>query len=355
LRERLGVQMYKNARYLKHRRKPGANLFFRAANLLDPGHHGAAREVGFLRPPIEGAARQMRFLAIGTTGTCNASCIHCPTGKEETSHVPRNTMSMELYRKLIDGIADHGITFEHRVVFGLFGDGLVDPLVEERARYFKSRLPDVGLGINTNGAAYGEKHKALTELIDIVSLHCESLEPQTYNELMQPLRLNRVLPRFEMLLRDFPDKVHVSVPVSRRNIGELENIRRWFTERGTVNVQYDPMSNRCSKDQRIFDSLSLGPGPIRCEPEVMNDLIVDCDGLVLACCQDFSRIEPIGNLAEQSFSEMLSSIDRHRMREQLRRGEHDDIATCARCRGDNRTPDFPYDQIPSDRATVGVA
>lgn len=348
LKQRLSTRMYKNARYLRHRKKPGAKAFFWAAYQFDRKNYAAARDYHLLWPATPGLQRQLRFLAIGTTGTCNASCIHCPTGKEETAHVPRNAMPMDLFCKLIDGIADNGIRFDHRVVFGLFGDGLVDPLVEERARYFKSRLPDMELGINTNGAAYGSKHKILNDLIDNVSLHCESLKAETYNELMQPLRLNRVTPRFEMILKDFPNKVHVSVPVSRRNISEVEAIRSWFIERGAFAVQLDPLSNRCSKDQRIFDSLALAPGPIRCGTDVMDDLIVDCDGLVLACCQDFSRAEPIGNLATQSFAEVLVSAERFRMREQLRRGEHDAISTCARCRGDTRTPNFPFDWAPSE-------
>ena len=105
---------------------------------------------------------------LGTTGTCNASCVHCPTGKAVTSHVPRGDMPMELFNKIIDGIADLGITVG-AIGFGLFGDALLDPLVVERARHLRSRLPLVPLWINTNGAAFSRaKHSSLNDLVSIV-------------------------------------------------------------------------------------------------------------------------------------------------------------------------------------------
>ncbi|MHB8530040.1 MAG: hypothetical protein ACYC8V_11095 [Caulobacteraceae bacterium] len=159
---------------------------------------------------------------LGTTGTCNASCVHCPTGKAETAHVPRGPMPIELFKKIIDGIADLGIQVDGAIGFGLFGDGLVDPLVVQRSQYLRTKLPSVSLWVNTNGAAFNtERHLPLNEFITVLSLHCESLIPETYNYLMQPLRAERVFPKYEQILAAFPNKVNVSVPASRKNVDEL--------------------------------------------------------------------------------------------------------------------------------------
>ena len=318
-----------------------ALVFYAGALALDPGLHHARREYHRLRPRRPGTQARLRFVALGTTGTCNASCIHCPTGKAITAQAPRSTMPMEMFRTVIDGIVTEGLPVDS-LAFGLFGDGLVDPLVEERARYARERLPDVMIDINTNGAAFDAKrHGRLAEDITILSLHCESIRPETYDRLMTPLRAKNVFPKYEPILASFP-KVRVSVPVSRINLGDLEETRDWFMARGAYEVVFDPLASRCVEDPALFESLALAPLPIRCAPDIMNDLIVDCDGLVLSCCQDFERREPIGDLGRQSFTEMLADPRRAAFGAMLDEGRHGDAATCSRCNGDPRTSDFPF-------------
>lgn len=253
---------------------------------------------------------------------------------------------MEIFRTIVDGIVAEGLIVQDQIGFGLFGDGLVDPLVLERARYLRERLPDVRLTINTNGAAFNaDRHAALNDYATVVTLHCESLVPATYDYLMAPLRAKNVHPKYEKILAAYPGKVTVSVPVSRANMGELHHIRDWFMGRGAESVVFDPLASRCVEDRTVFDGLSLRPIPIRCPSSIMADLIVDCDGLVLNCCQDFSRIEPIGDLSRESLAETLASVARAARERQLAENRHGEIATCSRCFGDGRTPDFPFDQI----------
>lgn len=288
----------------------------------------------------------LNFINLGTTGTCNASCVHCPTGKASTGLVPKQTMPMELFKKIIDGILEEDLLVDHLIAFGLFGDGLVDPLVLERAIYLRRQLPDVGISVNTNGAAFNPaRHAALYDHVTVIALHCESLTPETYNYLMAPLRLKNVLPKYEALLKAFPEKVHVSVPVSRANLDEIESIRDWFMDHGALKVVFDPLSSRCAEDRTVYDKLSLAPAKIACGPNIAADLIVDCDGKVLACCQDFSRLEPIGDLSAESFRETIKSVARHNFKMKMAEGRHDELATCSRCFGDLRTPDFPFDQM----------
>lgn len=274
-------------------------------------------------------------VAIGTTGLCNASCVHCPTGKLSTAHAPRTPMPMPLYRKIIDEIAESGLVVAGNISFGLFGDGLVDPFVVERARYLREKLPDVVLNLNTNGAAYDPaRHAVLNDLVSVLSLHCESLDPKVYDYLMQPLRADRVHARYPMILRDFPNKVTVAVPVSRLNVSERPAIDDYFYGLGAVSVFFMPMSNRLANDEELFDRLSFAPVPIRCDPQIMYNLIIDCDGTVLACCNDFGREEPVGNLSEESLSETLANHRRLAFQDKLAGGCHSGISTCNRCRGD---------------------
>jgi tetratricopeptide (TPR) repeat protein len=301
-----------------------------AARIRLAAQHGVAPEA---------LPRSLRFVAIGSTGLCNASCIHCPTGKAATGHVPRTPMPMPLFERIIRQIAELHLSIRMQVSLGLFGDGLVDPHVVERVRLLRRLLPDALVSVNTNAAAYSPgKHRALFEQVGIVSVHCESLRPEVYNELMAPLRLENVKPRIEAILRDFPGKVHVSVPLSRLNRDEAPELRRWFAERGAATVAFDGLSSRCATDRTVFDRLALAPRPVRCRPEVVEDLIVDCDGLVTICCQDFRREEPIGDLSRETLVETLLSPARQEVLRQFAGMRHAERSTCRRCFGDRRVP-----------------
>ena len=165
-----------------------------------------------------GCPTRLRFLAIGTTGLCNASCLHCPTGKPETAHAPRTPMPMPLFEKIITSIVDLDLPVTDQISLGLFGDGLVDPFVVNRLRLVRSALPDVRVVVNTNGAAFNAaRHAPVVELASQIALHVESIEPETYDVLMQPLRYENVAPKLDQLLTLCHGKVLVSVPVSRLN------------------------------------------------------------------------------------------------------------------------------------------
>lgn len=344
-RQSLPLLFEKWAGMAKFRGRPRlAGALYRMALGLDGRLQRSRREIAKARPRPTGGVRHVQALILGTTGTCNASCIHCPTGKASTANSPRGTMSMPLFRKIIDGIVEEGIAIDSHIGFGLFGDGLVDPFVVERARYTQAQIPDALLSVNTNGAAYNhDRHAGLFPHVTMIALHCESLTPETYDHLMTPLRAKNVFPKYERILEDFPGKARVSVPVSRMNLGELETMRGWFMERGAKEVVFDPMSSRCLQDRRLFDQLSLAPLRIRCDAEVTRDLIVDCDGMVLPCCNDFAREQPIGNLEFETFRETMTNLTRRQFAEKMTRQEHDQIPLCTRCFGDVRTPNFPFD------------
>ncbi len=301
---------------------------------LNPTSHATAIELVQLRPRGP-APDRFGFIAIGTTGLCNASCIHCPTGKASTAHVPRVPMEMPLFRRVIDEIGVLRFPISGQIALGLFGDGLVDPHVVERVQYLRRRFPSTPVSINTNGAAFNlQRHEALRDLDVIIGLHCESIVAASFNLLMQPLRLERVIPKYEQMLDLFGNRVHVSIPLSRANVKDAAETRTWFQERG-AHVMLAPLASRCADDRSVFNALAFRPLPMRCGSQVLDDLIIDCDGTVLRCCQDFRRAEPIGNLAAVSLRSVLFGAERRSHADFLDQGRHAESPTCSRCFADN--------------------
>lgn len=330
------------ANYRANHRMEDANRLFEQALVLAPEDVEIERMAKATR--TEPDSQSLNFVIIGTTGACNASCIHCPTGKAETAHVPRTPMDMRLFRHLIDQLAESKIPITGQIAFGLFGDSLVDPFVVERAAYARQKLPDVAISVNTNGAAYDPKrHAKLRDHISLLTLHCESINPVVYDRMMSPLRAERVHAKFPSLFRDFSGKVRVSVPVSRANHGEMDAMFSHFKAMGAENVAFHPLSSRCARDQSLFDTLSFAPHLIRCEGTIFNDLIIDSDGTVVACCNDFEREVPVGNMRENSLTDLLAHPKRQEMIRLLEEGRHQEISTCARCRADIRVPSVGED------------
>lgn len=280
----------------------------------------------------ETARYALNGIYLGTIGQCNASCAGCPTGKDITAHVPRIPMSMELFERIIREVSLEGYTIGTQISFGLFGDALLDPFVVERARLLRRYLPDVYLCINTNAAAYNRKrHAALAEYCSVMTLHVESLDPETYAALMSPLRLERVLPKMHQIMEDFPGKARVSIPVCRLNRNEIPEIRRHFMPRGAVVVYGDPLISRCVEDMTVFNDMAVDPHKHWCCTKVLQDLVVDCDGEVLICCNDFQRKEPIGSLATSSIREVRDSGRRAGLMDLFKQEKTACLETCPKC------------------------
>lgn len=289
---------------------------------------------GDFREPSSPRKTLLRAVVVGSTNVCNASCVHCPTGKEETEHLLRGTMSMDLFHSLVDQVAEQ-CTVTDGFMFCLHGDPLLDKLLVDRARYVKEKLPGTGIWLSTNAAAYStEKHAILAEVFDAINIHIKSLRPDVYDFIMRPLRFERVAPKIEMMLRDFHGKASVAVPLHRLNLAERQAMTDYFLDRGAASVQFGAISNRCSSNG-LFEHLAFSPIYPGCRsPLLLDYLIVDWDGVVLGCCNDFKREEPIGDMRTMSLCEVLDGPARREFARKLDAGEWSGLKPCSNCRWD---------------------
>lgn len=280
----------------------------------------------------------LRSVIIGTSAFCNASCIHCPTGKPETAHLPKRVMTLELFESLVRQIAGNRWSVSRNLSLGLFGDGLLDPLVVRRCEVARHWLPKAPLAVNTNGAAYDRaKHLPLADLVHSISLHVESLRPEIYDFIMQPLRFERVFPKIQMILADFGQKVTPGTPLHRLNIGERDALLAFFKRAGAREVHFAAISNRCSESS-AFNTMSFAPIAAPCRSEIATDLIVDWDGQVFLCCNDFRKEMPVGDITKQNLKEVLADRRRHDAIADLVGGNAGHVKTCANCKWDKIDP-----------------
>jgi radical SAM protein with 4Fe4S-binding SPASM domain len=277
---------------------------------------------------------RLRGVILGTTATCNASCIHCPTNKTMRRHLARGPMQWSLYQRLIDGLHDSGLPIDGDISFGLFAEPLIDPLIVDRLRYAKERLPDVPLVIYSNGgAATPALAERIAPYVSHVAFHVEGLTEAVYNDLMRPLKAAKVFPKIEAFIKACDKPVYLSCPISRRNVTEFSALREYWLARGAKDVNPQPLLNR-SSERLGFAELAFDPQPVACGEDVVSHLLVDADGAVVVCCSDFEKRNIIGDLRQETVLEILSNPARRKLFEKFRSRQHDEYAPCRECRAD---------------------
>lgn len=278
-------------------------------------------------------ARPVMSVVLGTTAVCNANCSHCPTNKAYSRTQAKGVMSPALFEKIITGLAEIG--YDRTIMFGLFGDPLQDPLFADRVAFIRRACPQASIAISTNGALYDSaKHQAALAQVDSISVHIEAMTPDVYETHMRPLKVHRTFPRTERILADNPRRVHIVSPVHKDNLDQLASLKFHWEGLGANETEFVPLSNRSGKSPN-FEALALAPCAVGCGPTMVEtELIIDWDGTVLTCCQDFHRLSKIGDMTRETVSETLINVERARVRELMNQKQWGRLSACAGCKID---------------------
>ena len=221
-------------------------------------------------------------------------------------------------------------------MFGLFGDPLQDPLFADRVAFIRSMKPDASIAISTNGAMYDPaKHREALAQVNSIAIHIEAMTPEVYETHMRPLKVHRTFPRAERILAENLGRVHIVSPIHKDNLDQVASLKSHWEGLGANETEFVALSNRAGKSPN-YEALTLAPTAIGCGPEMVeSEFIVDWDGAVLTCCQDFHRLGRLGDLTRESVVETLASVERQRVRDLLNRKQWGCLPACAGCKIDS--------------------
>jgi radical SAM protein with 4Fe4S-binding SPASM domain len=271
---------------------------------------------------------RLRSVMIGNSGVCTASCIHCPTNKPGTP--AGSVMSDRVFARIVEGLAACGLPIVGAIGFGVYADPLTDRKLAQRIRLLKDALPGVPVTISTTGAAFVPRQEEAIALADSVGVHVESLDPATYDRLMAPLSLARVIPRVEALVRFAGKKAVLAIPVHRDNLDGIPALEAWWESLGGGRVELQPFTNRLSMAEAVT-RLHLAPVGGACTQDLAYDLIIDWDGRLLSCCNDFHKRSDLGSVAERPLPELIADARRERFFQLLRSRHWQKIEVCRGC------------------------
>ena len=274
------------------------------------------------------------------TNCCNLKCYMCPTGIGSSIR-EKGYMSDKTYYKLLRDISGHQVGLR----FIRWGEPTLHP---KMCKYIKAAKKEGHLcHINTNGVTINKLIDDILEAgLDSVKFSFQGVNEESYERIRQGGNFKNVIANIKDL---YNARINNSpyIQVSTTTTSESEEEIKKFKESiapycdminvGATILQYLDIdrSDMNEKQKELFQKIKseqrvVYKRPAHCS-EVYGKLSVDWDGKISACCTDYDRELIIGDLADNTISEifMCNKIDTYR--KILSRKAFSEVAKCSKC------------------------
>jgi FkbM family methyltransferase len=266
-------------------------------------------------------------LAIETVRACNAKCIMCPS---TTMKRPKGLMQTEVHETILRKISQWGAPISLITHVGI-GEPLLDKMLEERIRREKEVFPEAQIIVYTNGGLLDEERarKLIASGVNTVSFSINGFRKETYETVMQLPRdiTYRNVERFCQLKQEINSKVNISVSLIKTEVcsqQEIEEHRHYWQDRH-VTVLTPPWISWGNLLKHSIRKKSLPCFFI------WKTMVIDNDGTVKRCCEDYDSCYPIGNIMMQEPSEIFNSPSMQRQRDNQLNGDFSCFPMCKNC------------------------
>jgi radical SAM protein with 4Fe4S-binding SPASM domain len=299
------------------------NSFIRAINLPVLGH---IYDFFYFRRVRKKAHGKVRQLSIEPNNICNLKCIMCPYPDMTR---PKETMSMELFKSIIDQSAELGC---EEVLLMLYNEPYIDKMLFERIKYVREK----GLlcSYYSNGTLLKQNNNIEKTLETPPDLICFSLDGFS-KEVMEKIRVNAnrdtVYSGINALLEErnrrglTEPRIEIYFTLTDINRHELKVFRNYWRERADF-VSIFPVDGRRSEEFVKLNYKRLKPYPCFNKSE----LYVHSSGQLALCCFDYNGGMDVGDLKKKPLKEILESpnftryLDSHYHRKR-------DMEVCKNC------------------------
>jgi len=252
---------------------------------------------------------------------CNQVCPFCIASKGNDPR-PDETMSFRMYEKIINDLVD--MSFKGKIHYYQTNDPLIVPNLERYIQYAKKMLPDSSHFVLTNGKALGTKNgRALLEAgTTVLSINVYS----DNRKLIIPNNVQKFLD--DILFEMYPPDT------ARIPIENTSNAFIFKTNEFSLYIRHRVLTTELSR--------RVGTAPNRETLNIENNFLGFCsqpffqlsvtaDGRVGRCCNDALIKIPMGNVNEQSLSEIWNGKIFHDLRTLLLNTGRNEDPFCQGC------------------------
>lgn len=242
-------------------------------------------------------------LEIEICSHCNWRCRYCPVSIDPK---PPKTMSMNLFREIIDKAVEHGSV--KYVTFNSYNEPILDKHILERTEYLAKT--NIKLRLHTNGSLLTKEVLDFLKKCDVLKFICfniPSVEPTEFQKMTGSSAFEKVIQNIDYAIQiGLP--VELSVQGSRDELGKnLKPIQLMFRDR-LKNIEpwgtYDRAGLLKNKyAQNIFITGRLFGG---CH-SVLNWLNISVNGDCFLCSNDYYQKYVWANIQDGSIEDICNS------------------------------------------------
>jgi len=157
-------------------------------------------------------------IIVDVTEVCNLACIHCPHPEfKKSEHYAKRYLDVELHRKMVDEVREHGKGSTQYIRYTSNGEPLVHPLIYDMLEYAVVNS-GVFITLTTNGTILKEKRieKLLSSGLHMIDISIDAHTQKTYGTV----------------------RVNGDLAVTHANIHKLLEIKRRINAKTNIVVSY---------------------------------------------------------------------------------------------------------------------
>jgi radical SAM protein with 4Fe4S-binding SPASM domain len=298
------------------------------------------------------------YIVIDVTNVCNLSCIHCPQSKDAIGR-EKHFLDVTSVAKITKELTKANLPTLVRVT----GDGepMLHPEIDPLLATLKT-CPQAVVNLTTNGILLNpERGERLLEMgLDLIDISLDALTRPTYEIVRRGGNFSRVMRNIFALLSS-RDKAKKPLKMMVSFIEQDENAheREWFDTYWSTVVDYAMIrslhsaSGAVKNDETTRRNHANEKKRTPC-PHLWKRLTIGASGEVKFCAHDWSGTSVLGNIHEQSLTEIWQSKALHELRKAHLEGTIPADSPCAKCQDWASTAwDWGYERLV-DKVVFGT-
>lgn len=263
---------------------------------------------------------------------CNLRCPMCP----RQDFIPgKGYMDFDLIKQVLDQATEHGL---YAFNFGGLGEPTMFKRLFEVIKYAKNKgVVDVNMHTNGTRLSHDFNRQLLESGLDRLIISLNSATKEVYEEIMVGAKFEKVYAAVEDLLKQRNEhpttRLHIKANFIEMNEGDAEEKNKflsyWADKVNRISVlRYMDCSDG---KEGIYHKENYIQDNAFCCAELWRRLSIWSDGTATICFRDVTKKIVVGNIHEQSITEIWMGDKLQKIRDMHRNGEFKKCELCKDC------------------------